>query len=510
MDATEFRKRGKEVVDAIADYYESMADMPPLSTVEPGYLYKIMPLEAPEEPESFDEIQRDIQSKIMPGVTHWQSGNFFAWYPSNSSFAGILGEMYSAMFSVVGFSWLSSPAATELETVVMDWLGKLVGLDRRFLSIREDGTEGDGGGVIQGTASEALVVAMLAARDMALVGRRRAQGAATEKEGEEEDDGARSARLVAYFSDQTHSSGEKAANILGCRPHAIRSDGSYRLTKGALLDAVRRDRAAGLVPFFVCGTFGTTNTAAIDDLAGITEAARDERLWFHVDAAYAGAALCCPEFRPLARGIERADSFSFNPHKWMLTTFDCSALWVADSTHLVRALSVHREYLPRTKGTTSFAKDYRDWQIPLGRRFRALKLWLVMRTYGAAGIRAHIRAHVAEARWLEEQLVADGRFEIVVPVVFGLVVFRIRPGCLFDGGGSSSSSSEEEEAAANRANTELVQRANTDGRVFLLGSRLRGVDVVRVAIGGAQTSHRNVALLLEVLTKAADDIVPGR
>ncbi|KAJ2022343.1 hypothetical protein IWW57_004561, partial [Coemansia sp. S610] len=462
MDANEFRRRGKEVVDAIADYYENLDNIPPLSTVSPGYLYKIIPNEAPETPESFEDIQADLKTKIMPGMTHWQSGNFFAWYPSNSSFPGILGDMYSSMFNIVGFNWVCSPAATELETVVMDWLGKLVGLDKRYMGIKDDGTEGTGGGVIQGTASEAHIAVMIAGREMALE-RLKAQGLS----GDEADKMRH--KFVAYFSDQTHSAGQKAANIIGCKTHMIATDDGLRLTKQALQAAIAADKAAGLIPFFVCGTFGTTNTAAIDDLPGIAEVAESEQIWNHVDAAYAGAALVCPEFRPLAAGIERADSFNFNAHKWMLTNFDCSALWVANSTHLVNALSIHREYFPPAEGDTSFVKNYRDWQLPLGRRFRALKLWFVMRMYGASGIRAHIREHVRQAKWLEEQLLADGRFEILAPTVFGLVVFRLKPSVIAKG------DKDVDLEDLNKANNDLVKYCNVDGRLFLLSTLLKGV-----------------------------------
>ncbi|KAJ1905817.1 hypothetical protein LPJ81_001716 [Coemansia sp. IMI 209127] len=493
MDVNEFRKRGKEMIDTIADYYETLDQRPPKSTVNPGYLYKLVPHEAPEEPETFDAIKDDIESKIMPGMTHWQSGNFFGWYPSNSSFPGILGDMYSSMFNIVGFNWICSPAATELETVVMDWLAKLIGLDKRFLSIKEDGTEGIGGGVIQGSASEAQIVAMIAAREkMTALLLSRGVGAAEAEQLQ--------SKFVAYISDQTHSATQKGAKIIGCKARVINSDLDFKLTKKALDAAVREDKAAGLVPFFVCGTFGTTNTAAIDELIGIAEVASAENMWFHVDAAYAGSALTCPEFRPLAEGIECADSFNFNPHKWMLTNFDCSALWVADSTHLVNALSIHREYLPRVKGDTAFVKDYRDWQLPLGRRFRALKLWFVMRMYGASGIRQHIRAHVSQAQWLEEQLLADGRFEIVTPVVFGLVVFRIKPQAL----GSNVSTE-----IVNEANVELVKQIQEDNRVFLVGTKLKGCDVVRAAIGSAFGTKDNVERLLSVITELTSKIIPA-
>ncbi|KAJ2611186.1 hypothetical protein H4S08_003271 [Coemansia sp. RSA 1365] len=496
MNATEFRKRGKEAVDAIADYYENLDNMPPMSEVKPGYLYGLMPHEAPENPESFDNIQKDIMSNIMPGITHWQSGNFFGWYPANSSFPAILGDMYSAMFNVVGFNWICSPAATELETVVMDWLGKLLGLDKRFRAIKDDCTEGCGGGIIQGSASEAHVSAMIAGREMMLA-HLQALGM-----NDEEVDGVWH-KFVAYFSDQTHSSGQKATNIIGCRSRSVPSDENFRLTRQALLAAIEQDRHDGLIPFFVCGTFGTTNTAAIDDIPGIADVAAANHMWFHVDAAYAGAALSCPEFRPLACGIERADSFNFNPHKWMLTNFDCSALWVADSKHLVNALSIRREYLPRVKGTTSFAKDYRDWQIPLGRRFRALKLWFVMRMYGTSGIQAHIRKHVVSAKWLEEQLLADGRFEIVAPVEFSLVVFRIKPTALYD-------NSTADEDLANRANVDLVKLINSDNRVFLVGTKVKGIDVLRAAIGSTQGNQENVELLFKVVTELTTSIISGQ
>ncbi|KAJ1881233.1 hypothetical protein LPJ57_001740 [Coemansia sp. RSA 486] len=378
----------------------------------------------------------------------------------------------------------------------MDWLAKLIGLDKRFLAIKEDGTEGDGGGVIQGSASEAHIVAMIAGREMVL------ERIRSQKNASQEDLDAMRHRFVAYFSDQTHSSGQKAANIIGCKTRIVPSDDDFRLTKDALVAAISEDKSAGLIPFFVCGTFGTTNTTAIDDLVGVAEVAAAEHLWYHIDAAYAGAALTCPEFRPLASGIERADSFNFNAHKWMLTNFDCSALWVADSTHLVNALSIHREYLPRVKGDTSFVKDYRDWQAPLGRRFRSLKLWFVMRMYGAAGIRAHIRSHVTQAKWLEEKLIEDGRFEIMAPVIFGLVVFRVRPSAIH-----AAHENTVDPDTVNKINTDLVKAIQTDNRVFLVGTKIKGNDVVRAAIGSSIGTQKNVDLLLQVILKLTTKVI---
>ncbi|KAI9504533.1 pyridoxal phosphate-dependent transferase [Coemansia spiralis] len=499
MDISEFRKHGKEVIDVIADYYEGLNQVPPMSTAKPGYLYKLIPHEAPREPESFEDIKSDIETRIMPGITHWQSGNFFGWYSSNSSFPAILGEMYSSMFSVVRFNWICSPAATELETVVVDWLGKLIGLNKRFLSINKDGTEGVGGGVIHGSASEALVVSMIAARRQ-MIAHLTSQGASDEEAESMQH------RFVAYVSDQTHSAGQKGGQIIGCKTHVISTDANFRLTKDALETAIADDRNAGLVPFFVCGTFGTTNTAAIDDLSGIADVAEVENIWFHVDAAYAGSALACPEFHPLAIGSERADSFNINPHKWMLTNFDCSVLWVADSTHLVDALRIDREYLPRVKGEKSFVKDYRDWELALGSKFRALKLWFVMRTYGVLGIQRHIRMHISQAKWLEEQLLNDGRFEIMAPTVFGLVVFRIKPQAIV-GSSVALEESEKSNDRVNSANVELVKRIQEDNRVFLVGTKVKGNDVVRAAIGTTYGTQENVERLVLVIKQLTTKVI---
>ncbi|KAJ1882535.1 hypothetical protein H4R99_001794 [Coemansia sp. RSA 1722] len=497
MNIDEFRTKGKQVVDDICDYYQDLDQVPPMSQVKPGYLYKLLPHEAPLEPEPFEQVQKDLQTKIMPGITHWQSGNFFGWYPSSGSFPSMIGDMYSNMLNIVGFNWICSPAVTELETMMTDWLGKLVGLDACFLSIQEDGSEGMGGGSIQGSASEAIVVAMVAAREKKL-----AELIEANPEMTADDVDAIRPKMVAYLSDQTHSSGQKSANIIGCKTHIVASDSNCRLTGDALRAAVANDRLRGLVPFFVCGSFGTTNTAAIDDLPGIANVAGTFGLWYHVDAAYSGSALACPEFRPLAAGAECADSFNFNTHKWMLISFECSVMWVRDSTHLVNALSIEREYLPRVKGDKTFVKDYRNWGLPLGRRFCALKLWFMMRMYGVSGIQKNIRQHVKDAKWLEDQLLADGRFEIMAPVNFGLVVFRIKPSAITNYPDVSVS-----ECLVNKANVDLVQAIHKDNRVFLVGTVIKGKNVLRAAIGSTLGSHENTELLLEVLRRLTTDIL---
>ncbi|KAJ2357711.1 hypothetical protein GGF43_001295 [Coemansia sp. RSA 2618] len=492
MDIEEFRRRGKEAVDIIADYYQNVDALPPKPSVEPGYLYNLIPHAMPEAPESFDSIIHDMNTKITPGMMHWQSGNFFGWFPSCSSFPSIIGEMFNSMYSVIGFNWVCSPAATELEIVVMDWLGKLVGLDSRFLSPSPENPEGRGGGVIQGSASEAMVVAMIAAREMAL-DHLRSQGVP------ECEINMRKHKLIAYASDQTHSAAEKASKIIGVEVHIVPTNDEFQLTKHALRQQIDEDKQRGLRPFFVCGTFGTTNTTAIDELPGLATVAEAENMWLHIDAAYAGSALACPEFRPLARGIERAHSFNFNLNKWMLTNFDCSALWVADSTHLVNALCIHREYLPRDEGIY-YARNMRDWQLPLSRRFRALKVWFVLRMYGASGIRAHIRDQVSLARWLETQLIADGRFEIVAPVVFGLVVFRLSPRVL-------PSSSVEDDCQINQANEELHNYIVGSGRVFLVSTLIKNKCALRAAVGSVFATQKNVELLVNVIRESATAVM---
>ncbi|XP_050939266.1 tyrosine decarboxylase 2 isoform X4 [Cucumis melo] len=353
MDAEQLRERAHKMVDFIADYYKNIEDFPVLSQVEPGYLRNLLPESAPHNPESLQSVLDDVQKKIFPGVTHWQSPNYFAYYPSNSSIAGFLGEMLSAAFNVIGFSWVTSPAATELEMIVLDWLAKLLKLPDDFLS------SGKGGGVIQGTASEAVLVVLLAARDRAL----RRFGKDYLK------------KLVVYASDQTHSALQKACQIGGIHPENCRwlkadISTNYALSPNVLSEELSRDTARGLIPFFLCATVGTTSSTAVDPLPELGSIAKRHEMWFHVDAAYAGSACVCPEYRQYIDGVEEADSFNMNLHKWFLTNFDCSVLWVKDRHALIRSLSTNPEYLKNKASEAELVVDYKDWQIPLGRRFR--------------------------------------------------------------------------------------------------------------------------------------------
>ncbi|KAJ2891515.1 hypothetical protein GGI21_005839, partial [Coemansia aciculifera] len=360
------------------------------------------------------------------------------------------------MLNIVPFSWMCSPSAAELEAIVMNALGRLIGLDERFLSVPNQRNSRFGGGAIQGGASETVLVVMAAAREKTIACQLDVLGLTLEEEREDAADSVR-IKLVAYCSDQTHSSVEKAAKILGCKIHIVPTiDGDFRLTNASLAAAVEKDIAKGRIPFFTCASFGTTNTATIDDIAGIANVCEEHYMWLHVDAAYAGALLACPEFRPLAAGIERADSFTFNPYKGMLTSACCSCMWVADSRDINSAMSITREYLPTVDGKME-ARDNRFWKLQLGQPFSALKLWFVLRMHGVSGIRQHIRQKVELAQWLAIQLEEDERFELVVPAVFGLVVFRIAPVAVLAITAATGYSAED-------ATRDLAARINEDGR----------------------------------------------
>ncbi|KAJ2460670.1 hypothetical protein GGF42_000697 [Coemansia sp. RSA 2424] len=464
MDPEQIKCQGMKVLDDMAEYYGNLNNTPPKYSVEPGYLYSLIAHSVPEEPESFEAVQRDVKDTIMLGITHSQSPNFYAWCPLNNSVPSILGDMYASMLNVIPFSWMCSPAAAELEVVVMDALGRLIGLSERFLSLPGQRSKGFGGGAIQGGASESVLVAMIAAREKAIARQLDILGVTASEEEEEEAADSVRIKLVAYCSDQTHSCVNKAAKIIGCKIHVVPTiDGDFRLTKASLGQAVSEDIAKGRIPFFACATFGTTNTASIDDLSGIADICEQHRIWMHVDATYAGAALACPEFRLLAVGIDRADSLMFNPYKWMLTSACCGCMWVADSRDITSALSVQSAYLPTVDDGDELARENHFWKLQLGQPFRALKLWFVLRMYGATGIRQHIRQKVQIAQWLGSRLGEDKRFEVVVPVVFGLVVFRVAPtAVLAISAATGYSADDATRDLAARINEDVIQQLTSE------------------------------------------------
>ncbi len=455
MTPEQFRRRGHEMVDWIARYMEEAEKYPVLSQVEPGEVRAKLPQAPPQNGESFDAILRDVEEILLPGVTHWQSPNFFAYFPSNHSGPSILGELMSAGLSVQGMLWATSPACTELETHVLDWLVEMLGLPDKFLST------GAGGGVLQDTASTAEVVALLAARE-------RRTDFETDRKGCRRP-------LVAYGSSQAHSSIEKAVRIAGLGSEQLRLidvDRCFAMRPDALEIQITKDLAAGLEPCFAVATVGTTSSNAMDPLLAIGEICRRYGIWLHIDAAMSGTAALCPEFRHLHEGVELADSYTFNPHKWMFTNFDCNCFWVADREVLIKTLSVLPEYL-RNQATTSGAViDYRDWQIPLGRRFRALKLWFVIRHYGVEGLRFHVRRHVELAQDFAAKVEADPDFELAAPTPLNLVCFRHRGG--------------------DEVNQGIMDRCNASGDLYLTHTKLDGKLVLRMAIGQAHTESRHV------------------
>jgi aromatic-L-amino-acid decarboxylase len=470
MTPDEFRRHGHAVVDWIADYQERVESFPVLSQVKPGELRAALPANPPAQGEAFDTLLKDVDRLILPGVTHWQSPNFFAYFPSNSSGPGILGDLLSSGLDVQGMLWSTSPACTELETHVMDWLVAMLGLPEKFFS------SSTGGGVIQDTASSSALCALLAARE-------RATNYLSNKKG---CDG----RLVAYASTQAHSSLEKAAMIAGIGVENLRLievDQNLAMRPEALERQVEGDRLAGLTPFFVCATVGTTSSNAMDPVAAIGEICHQRDLWLHVDAAMSGTAMLCPEFRHLQNGVERADSYNFNPHKWMFTNFDCSCFWVADRKALIQTLSILPEYLRNQASESGAVIDYRDWQIQLGRRFRSLKLWFVIRHYGVEGLQHHIRQHVQLAQQFADWVRNDDRFELAAPVPLNLVCFQHKAG--------------------DAANQTVMDRLNRSGDLFLTHTKLGGKLTLRLCVGQTHTQARHVENAWKRIRQEAEKIV---
>ncbi|KAJ4801749.1 Tyrosine decarboxylase [Rhynchospora pubera] len=468
LDPEEFRRQGHMVIDFLADYYREIGTYPVRSQVEPGYLRKCIPESAPNQPEPIETILKDVQSHIVPGITHWQSPNYFAYFPSSGSTAGFLGEMLSTGFNIVGFNWMSSPAATELESIVMDWLGNMLKLPSSFLF------SGGGGGVLQGTTCEAILCTLTAARDKML-----------DKIGRDQ-----IGKLVVYGSDQTHCALQKAAQIAGIHPANFRAvqtfiSDSFGLSPAELRMTVEADIAAGLVPLFLCATVGTTSSTAVDFLPGLCKVATEHEIWVHVDAAYAGSACICPEFRHFIDGVEDADSFSFNAHKWFFTTLDCCCLWVKNPKSLVRALSTNPEYLKNKATESKQVVDYKDWQIALSRRFRSLKLWLVLRSYGVANLRNFLRSHVKMAKVFEGLISLDSRFEVVVPRYFATVCFRFVHADETDGGNEAL-------GINNEINKKLLERINASGKIYMTHAVIGGIYVIRFAVGATLTEEHHV------------------
>ncbi len=457
LDLDEFRRNGHQLIDWIAAYLEGLESRPVREAVEPGGVRARLPEAAPESPEPFAAMLADLDDIVVPGLAHWQHPGWFAYFPAMSSPAAILGELAAAGLGVQGMLWSTSPAVTEVESHVLDWLVDLTGVPQAWK------TTDRGGGVLQMSASDSTHTALVVARTQA---RERTRVPAEE--------------MVVYASSQAHSSIEKGARVAGYgHVRLIAVDPVFALDPRALEATVNDDIAAGLTPTFVCAAVGTTGTTAVDPVRTVGEIARRHGMWLHVDAAYAGAAMICPEFRHHQDGLELVDSYTFNAHKWMATNFDCSIFWVADRRPLIETLSILPPYLRDSASETGAVIDYRDWHVPLGRRFRALKLWFVLRSFGAEGLRSMIRANVSQARELAAWLDADPRFEVIAPTPFALVSFR--------------------HAGGDDATRTLADAINANGSFYITLSEIENRPFIRVSIGATWTRQHHVTQLRDLI-----------
>jgi len=474
MNAAEFRKYGYQMIDYVADYYEKLKDKkyPVFPSTKPGDVIKLLPKEAPLDGEPFEEIQKDIDRILVPNMTHWQHPNFFAFFPSNTSFPSILGELLSSGFGVNGMMWMTCPASTELEMVVVDWMAKILKLPDHFLT-----SSGKGGGIIQSTASETILVSLVAARNR------------TAKKYTNKDDPNISSKIIVYASEQTHSSCQKSVWICGIPPsnyRVIKNDKNFGMNPAELKKQINLDREQGYWPCFVCATVGSTSLAAVDPIAEIGKVAQEEGIWLHIDAAFAGSACICPEYRYLIDGVELADSFNFNPHKWLRINFDCSLHWVKDRTDLEDALSISRSFFDNKATSTGGVIDYKDWTIQLGRRFKALKIWFVLRTFGVKKLQNFIREHCNYAKEMCNWVKSDDRFELLLEPFVSLLVFRIKDHDDF--------------------NTKLIENINEEGKFMLTPTHIQDKHAIRVSIGVAQTTLDDVKALWKRIQEETDKL----
>jgi aromatic-L-amino-acid decarboxylase len=470
MTPEEFRSHAHHLVDWMADYLENVEGFPAKAQVAPGEVLAKLPACPPARGERFEAIFSDFRSAIMPGMTHWQHPLFCAYFPANSSPPSVLAEMLMATLGAQCMLWETSPAATELEQRCMEWLRGMIGLP--------DGFEG----VIQDTASTSTLAALLSARERAT-----GYGANLTGLGGE-------APFTVYTSTEGHSSIDKAVRIAGFGSDHLRrvaTDANLAMRPDALDEAIRADLAAGLRPLAVVATFGTTSSTAVDPLSAVAEVARRHGLWLHVDAAYAGSALILPEVRPLAAGLEQADSLVFNPHKWLFTNFDCSAYFVRDREALIRTFEILPEYL-KTRHQ-AVVNNYRDWGVPLGRRFRALKLWFVIRSYGVEGLQAMVRSHIEWAREFRSWVEAEPAFEVMAPSPFGLVCFRhVRAGL--------------DDEALNRLNADILDRVNRTGDLYITHTKLSGRYALRMVISQTTVTLDHVRKAWEIIRTVAGSV----
>lgn len=469
MTTDEFRTFGHQLIDWIADYRETIATRPVRAATEPGEIRASLPHEPPLEPQPFDAILADVDSLLVPGITHWQHPRFFGYFPANSALPSVLGDLLSTGLGVLGLNWQACPALTELEELVCDWIRQMVGLSPGW------------NGVIHDTASTASLIALLCARE-------RTTNFSLARGGMQ----AEPNPLTVYVSTQSHSSIEKAALLAGFGRENVRAiavDGSHAMRPDALEEAIRADLSRGRLPCAVVATTGTTASTALDPVNALAEIAEKHKLWLHVDAAMAGSAMILPECRWMWAGVERADSLVFNPHKWLGAVFDCSLFYVRDPEHLIRVMSTSPSYL-RTAADGK-ATNYRDWGIALGRRFRSLKLWCLIRSEGVSGLQSRLRRDIANANWLAEQVTSTPSWHVVAPVPLQTVcVIHEPPGI---------------EGESLDAHTRAwAERVNRSGAAYLTPAVLSGQWIVRVSVGNLTTERADVEALWKVMRDAAE------
>jgi aromatic-L-amino-acid decarboxylase len=469
MDPEEFRRAGHQLIDWIADYRARVASLPVRSAVEPGAVRARLPAAPPDRPEPFDALYRDLEEIIVPALSHWQHPSFFGYFPSNGELSSVLGDYLSTGLGVLGLSWQSSPALSEVEETVTDWMRQMLGLSAAW------------SGVIQDTASTSTLVALLCARE-------RASAYSLSRGGLQ----AGTRPLIIYVSRHAHSSVQKAALLTGIGAEHLRfidTDGEYAMLPDALARAIEADVAAGAVPCAVVGTTGTTTTTAFDPLRAIGEIAERHGAWLHVDAAMAGSAMILPEQRGLWDGIELADSLVVNPHKWLGAAFDCSLYYVRDAQHLVRVMSTNPSYLQTAADAQ--VKNLRDWGLPLGRRFRALKLWCLIREQGVAGLQARLRRDLDNARWLAGEVANAPNWRVLAPVKLQTVCVRHEPPGL-DGD------------ALDRHTQDWAERVNRSGEAYVTPAVLDGRWMVRVSIGALATERPHVESAFALMRREAE------
>ncbi|CAB0035660.1 unnamed protein product [Trichogramma brassicae] len=458
MDPNEFKDFSKDMTSFIVNYLENIRERRVLPTVEPGYMKPLLPEEAPQKAEDWQNIMNDLERVIMPGVTHWHSPKFHAYFPTAQSYPAIVADMLSGAIACIGFTW--------------------------------------------GTASEATLVALLGAKVKKIK--------QVKEQHPDWSDSDIVGKLVAYGSAQAHSSVERAGLLGGVKHRLLETDSKHQLRGETLAEAIQADKENGLIPFYVVGTLGTTSSCTFDRIDELGPICNSEEIWLHVDAAYAGSAFICPEFRYLMRGVERADSFNFNPHKWMLVNFDCSPLWLKDPTYVINAFNVDPLYLKHDMQGS--APDYRHWQIPLGRRFRALKLWFVLRLYGVENLQKYIRNHVAQAHEFESLVLADPRFEVVEEVVLGLVCFRLKVISFITYNYNYANNNKvliyfKNFQGSNELNELLLKRINGAGNIHLVPSKINDCYFLRLAICSRFSESKDIQYSWQEIKTRADEVL---